>query len=77
MAGWSQVAGCRLQVAGWARDVIGGVRPSSGAETLQTNVVFEPIVAFGFAEIAVAEDGHTLSNRYGISNSTCNVQPET
>jgi hypothetical protein len=48
--------------------VFSGVRPSPGAETLKTNEALELIRAFSFAEIAVAEDGHTPPNRYAAGS---------
>ncbi len=42
-----------------------GVRPSPGAATLGHRLTFEPLSTLEYAELAVAEDGHTPPNRYG------------
>ena len=41
-----------------------GVRPSSGAETLENETAFEVSDALEPAEVAAAEDGRTPVNRY-------------
>ena len=44
--------------------VFSGVRPSPGAATLGHCLAFEPLSTLEYAELAVAEDGHTPLNRY-------------
>ena len=44
--------------------VLGGVRPSSGAETLENDSACEISDSLERAEVAAAEDGRTPVNRY-------------
>src|SRR5213593_4040207 len=45
--------------------VVSGVRPSSGAETLENDATCEISDTLERAEVAAAEDGRTPVNRYG------------
>jgi len=47
--------------------VLSGVRPSSGAETLENHAASEMSDTLEPAEVAAAEDGRTPVNRYAGS----------
>ncbi|SRR6266536_145062 len=56
---------------GQAAFVFSGVRPSSGAETLENDSACEISDSLERAEVAAAEDGRTPANRYQAGSLPC------